>query len=294
MILRTGAMSPFYSDKHLEPSHLLRKVILLFLLVIAVAFGLAIFLLREVRGRPTLYQEIFAIMSMAVVSGFGSRFIIRNQPGFVRIIAAFSAFVVGANVLGFVSDWKYGIGPLEFGAKNANWDGLVQLIIGILLIILIFRAWRRTQPVVVGMVASPRKAVRFGSAGRSSRSTSSSNAPARGTTKIAVPRFSWPNFMKSTRVSAGRAGVWGRARTGRVGDQPLVVKKPARSKPRGSFRRKPHIQLALVEEHRCPYCLEVVNHTDSRGVVECEVCHSLHHKDCWEITGMCQVPHLNT
>jgi hypothetical protein len=37
-----------------------------------------------------------------------------------------------------------------------------------------------------------------------------------------------------------------------------------------------------------------VKRNDPRGVVECEVCHTLHHKDCWDITGACQVPHLNT
>jgi hypothetical protein len=29
-------------------------------------------------------------------------------------------------------------------------------------------------------------------------------------------------------------------------------------------------------------------------VKKCEVCNTLHHADCWAITGMCQVPHLNT
>jgi len=57
--------------------------------------------------------------------------------------------------------------------------------------------------------------------------------------------------------------------------------------------RKARVQLALVEEHRCPYCLETVTRTDPRGVKECTVCHTLHHKDCWDITGTCQVPHLN-
>ncbi len=57
--------------------------------------------------------------------------------------------------------------------------------------------------------------------------------------------------------------------------------------------KKARVQLALVEEHRCPYCLENVTRTDPRGVVECTVCHTLHHKDCWDITGTCQVPHLN-
>jgi len=27
--------------------------------------------------------------------------------------------------------------------------------------------------------------------------------------------------------------------------------------------------------------------------VECPICHTMHHKDCWDITGTCQVPHLN-
>jgi ribosomal protein L37AE/L43A len=50
----------------------------------------------------------------------------------------------------------------------------------------------------------------------------------------------------------------------------------------------------MVEEHRCPYCLDPVSRNDPRGVKECDVCHTLHHADCWAITGVCQVPHLNT
>jgi ribosomal protein L37AE/L43A len=68
----------------------------------------------------------------------------------------------------------------------------------------------------------------------------------------------------------------------------------ARPKHWNPLHHKPQIQLAVYEEHRCPYCLEEVKRDDPRGVVECEVCHTLHHKDCWDITGACQVPHLNT
>jgi hypothetical protein len=57
---------------------------------------------------------------------------------------------------------------------------------------------------------------------------------------------------------------------------------------------RPHVQIAVVEDHRCPYCLEPVKRSDPGGVKECEVCHTLHHADCWDITGVCQVPHLNT
>ena len=75
----------------------------------------------------------------------------------------------------------------------------------------------------------------------------------------------------------------------------FVTKQPTRPKRRrSSLVHRPHVQLAVVEEHRCPYCLEPVKRSDPGGVIECEVCHTLHHADCWAITGVCQVPHLNT
>ena len=69
---------------------------------------------------------------------------------------------------------------------------------------------------------------------------------------------------------------------------------PIRPKPRRRKGSRPRVQFAVVEDHRCPFCLDSVSRADPRGVVECEVCHALHHKDCWDITGVCQVPHLNT
>lgn len=72
--------------------------------------------------------------------------------------------------------------------------------------------------------------------------------------------------------------------------------KPTTSPPRIKARprkRRAGVQLASTEEHRCPYCLELVRARDPRGIVECKVCHTLHHADCWAVTGTCQVPHLN-
>jgi hypothetical protein len=40
--------------------------------------------------------------------------------------------------------------------------------------------------------------------------------------------------------------------------------------------------------------LEDVKLSDPRGVKRCEVCGAVHHADCWDVTGECQVPHLNT
>jgi len=52
-----------------------------------------------------------------------------------------------------------------------------------------------------------------------------------------------------------------------------------------------HVKLNGSEDHRCPYCLEEVHKNDPRGVVICPECGTWHHKDCWEITGSCQMAH---
>jgi hypothetical protein len=67
------------------------------------------------------------------------------------------------------------------------------------------------------------------------------------------------------------------------------VSAPAMIRPQK--RHKPKISLMGMEEHRCPFCLEEVDPQDPAGVVICPVCHSYHHKSCWDITGTCQVPH---
>jgi hypothetical protein len=53
------------------------------------------------------------------------------------------------------------------------------------------------------------------------------------------------------------------------------------------------LRLIGIEEHRCPFCLEVVEKNDPRGVKVCPICHTYHHADCWEVTGTCQVPHYH-
>ncbi len=70
---------------------------------------------------------------------------------------------------------------------------------------------------------------------------------------------------------------------------PPNLVKPKRKR---SNHSRPRLVLSSQEEHRCPYCLELIDPDDPRGVVECEICHTLHHADCWAITGACQVPHF--
>jgi ribosomal protein L37AE/L43A len=59
-----------------------------------------------------------------------------------------------------------------------------------------------------------------------------------------------------------------------------------------SGRKMPHsVRLTGKEEMKCPYCLQPINPRDKNGIVVCPICHSAHHKECWDITGSCQVPH---
>ena len=295
MAAQTGTMNFVYSDKYPEPSHLLRKVILLFLLVTALALGLVI-LFRERSSYPVSLKEIFAALTITVTAGFGSRFIIRNQPGFVRFVAAMAAYVVGLYILGFASAWKYGLGPIQFWSKEMDWDGIVQLAIGFFLLLMVFRSWRRNQPLVSESTVSPeRSPAPFSDHGAyiSPRANAQSKLRMANRPKTSTSHFSWMKIGGSGRKKIKASRSIANSKT-RERDLPLVLNKPVRSRRRGVFSSKPHVKLALVEEHRCPYCLDIVNRTDKRGTVECEVCHTLHHKDCWEITGMCQVPHLNT
>lgn len=59
-------------------------------------------------------------------------------------------------------------------------------------------------------------------------------------------------------------------------------------------RRRAAVRLIGQTEHRCPYCLEIVEHHDRRGVTTCPDCKTRHHADCWAVTGMCQVPHQHS
>ena len=69
----------------------------------------------------------------------------------------------------------------------------------------------------------------------------------------------------------------------------ITAKKKAA--PSRSRRKANNVTLVGREEHRCPYCLELVKKNDPRGVVICPDCGTWHHKDCWNVTGSCQIAH---
>jgi hypothetical protein len=81
---------------------------------------------------------------------------------------------------------------------------------------------------------------------------------------------------------------------------PTKDARPSRNRFSGFLRffqrARPDAEIRLTgaEKYKCPYCLQPIEARDPRGVVVCPICHTRHHKDCWDITGMCQVPHFHS
>jgi ribosomal protein L37AE/L43A len=73
-----------------------------------------------------------------------------------------------------------------------------------------------------------------------------------------------------------------------TGKTSLKKKKATTTRTRS---RNNNVKLTGTEDHRCPYCLEEVRKNDPRGIVICPDCGTWHHRDCWEITGSCQIAH---
>jgi hypothetical protein len=243
---------------------LVRKLVLLILLMVVAALGL-LFLLRNARVYSPLLSHILSDAAIGLIAGFSSRWILRKQTTFLRITATLAFLVCALELLGWFTGWQIGLSPLQIGRSNVDWLSLGQLLLGTGVSILALYAW--TFPVLVIEPAPHREVVQ--SLPRGLRQPA--KRPRRSVTTPAI--------------GSRRAGRT--VRTAPVASPELSV-KPRR---RRITQRKPQLQLSTEEERRCPYCLEPIIQDDPRGTVECKICHTLHHGDCWAITGACQVPH---
>jgi hypothetical protein len=273
-------------------------VFLLLLLVTALALGL-VYLLQWGRPAPTIMFNLLADGSIGAVMGFGSRLVLRRRHWLIRSVVAASLSIVGLVLLGFLTDARSGVGPLYLSFQAVNWldrAGLAlrvpvlpgnsptdlmdvaHMVIATNLSWIALRAWN-------GKVRAQESGHESGAWGRSA-------APVSTPRRMAVAAPVSAPVVRPTTTSRSRPLV----RRKRIGRVVVARALPIRPKStgnrrRGAFRKRLAVQLAAYEDHRCPYCLQDIKRDDIR--VECPVCHTLHHKDCWDITGTCQVPHLN-
>lgn len=256
MILGAYAMSN-PSTPPPEPVQILlaRKIILLILLMIVTALGLVL-LLRHIRMVSLFLPHIFSDAIIGLIGGCSARWVLGKQTLFLRIISILAFLIGGLELLGWFTGWQVGLGPLKFGLPSVDWYSLGQLLLGTSIALLTLFAWAPPAP----------NAVR----------------PSPDTKSIKDPPHTRQQLKKHPHRSA------------RPKAPATEVKQPVEPKRKHLAHRKPQLQLSDEEEHRCPYCLELIDPDDARGTVECNICHTLHHADCWAITGACQVPHYTS
>ncbi|MCC6299691.1 MAG: hypothetical protein IT314_10360 [Anaerolineales bacterium] len=298
-----------------ESDSFTRKLAIVFLLVVNAALGIALWF-RVDAELPLLLSTVFADATLGMVAGFGVKTVFRKWNLIAQYLVVFASVVVGMVLLGSLTKFVLGIGPLRLGReasaqfRQLSFDNTLpsqlraldfdpktlidfgrmdasdtaHLAGSLLLAALSLMAWR--QPARQAIEVEPlghhaQVEVEPRDVGVSLAPEGSNGGGAR-----VHPPVTW------FRSPAPGAAPTPRSRSkNRI--KPFV---PPEAKPKRRSRsgRMPKIQLAVVEEHRCPYCLDPVARNDARGVKECDVCHTLHHADCWAITGFCQVPHLNS
>ncbi len=307
-------MSTYESEHMDEAWHLLRKVFLLLLVVTAAALGLVI-LSRQKSSVPLVLFNLLADASIGLLVGLATRFVLRERHQVIQWLAAAAVSLVGLAVLGYFPNWRSGIGPFQAGLVTVHWLNAIHVPIPLRLPLEFGRSGMDIVDLIHAVIAGDTSWITL-RVGKQTSDRISTGTPAlaprvrhqvqpRASQVVEMP----PPPPAVAIVPAPRPAVpassSSRARIKRKKAERAIVAKatpairPMRSRPRrnsGSRRSSAQavVHLAVHEEHRCPYCLEPVSRNDPRGTVECQICHTLHHKDCWDITGNCQVPHLTT
>jgi hypothetical protein len=241
-----------------------RKLVLLLLVMVTSAIGL-VALLLQTRASIPLLAFVLTDGLMGLLAGFSVRYILPRKLLVLQIISAAVFIIGGLALLGWFTGWGFGIDLFRAGPSRVDaWElGQVLLAGGFALLALF--AWQYPAQSVSPVPQT--KTARSPSLARRKPQKRPSRAP--------KPRLASPAISRSVQPVSQE-----------------ISAPPIKARRKRASHSRPRLVLSSQEEHRCPYCLEIIDPDDPRGVVECEICHTLHHADCWAITGACQVPHF--
>jgi ribosomal protein L37AE/L43A len=248
------------------------RLVLVILPVVAAGILLLLLFLQNTTVNLVIFG-FTATLCLGLLAGFLARLILKKSTFALRFLAAAVALFAGMVVMYLISSGMMGLSP--YIRTAIDWYGLVQIGIGLGAAFIALNGFRRKQ-VQVDMVIP----------GSTSTDSNASKQPLVVSAAAATMITPLPGRRKSsTRKSKSTT-------TKAAEKKRLVVGKKAASKSTPVARRsRKKVTLAAFDEHRCPYCLDEVKRNDPRGVVVCPICKAYHHKDCWDITGRCQVPH---
>jgi hypothetical protein len=285
-----------------------------------VAAGLSYLVYLANRGIVPAVLQWALVFGIGLVAGLAGRGFLAQRTFLLRLLTVLLALLISLVFLGLVSRGVLGTLLPESSQNSLNLSWLGQFILASAAAMLSLSAWKispqsknlkkssrpgqRTRSTSLGpkKVAPARAA---GSAGsKKIRQAGSPKRPASRPKKapsIVQPDFWnarlenlqgklrhwWEHGLVESLHRPPRVGAHGVRPTGRV-----QLKRPRRLAPSKPITPS-SVRLVGVEEHRCPFCLEVVTRNDPRGVRICPICHTHHHADCWDVTGTCQVPHYH-
>jgi hypothetical protein len=285
--------SPARAERATHSRMLLRRLATVFLVGLVGGVGLSFVGLANRTIAPVAFGWA-TCASLGLISGFSARRALRDHTALLRTLAGIASVIISMLFIGWISGGDAGLVLHRQGRPAADWNGLLQVTIGAASATLAMAAWnhRRLRTPADLTQRTPyaegqRQVDRRPSPGLTGRAVAALQGASRGLqTGVAI------HAGRFRRGLARRARGWKSLWQGSW----LSERLPQWNLPAGFLRRRESIQpgrvrLLGVEEHRCPYCLDVVERHDPRGVVTCKVCHTRHHADCWAVTGMCQVPH---
>jgi hypothetical protein len=268
------------------------------------------------------------ILFSGFVAGMVARLLLKNSPLGLQFAVAISAIMVNLFILGWLTlnligfDWN----PTDRLFSSIRWG--TELILAGLVAAVTIRAWNTSIPKI--RVPSKPTKIKYTPAIKQKKKpgtpSQKNNSKKTGKTSGSAPRIRGnqtgrkksspreiiviPSIHRQNQVERPSHSpikaienrflkIWERARIykNKISKAPykstssrmIKARKPQMQTP--SRIETNNVRLLGEVEHRCPFCLEVVHKNDPRGVKVCPICQTQHHLDCWNITGVCQVPH---
>jgi len=279
-----------------------RIIIVVLQTVLSSLLLLLTFLVRQF-VEITLLKYVI-VVGVGLIAGFSARRFLKGHTQALKLLAATLSTTLSLAILYSLSGGYLGLNLLTRLNEDPDWPGLILFVGAAFCAWLVIMAFRTAPEIEDIPLPAPPPRI--------------SNLPSRPGIKQWLPKLKLPPRKKITAkisrpilekkkpLSVGKSVVQKDARSlpkqksakktspaHKLTVAPVQkIKKPARPKKK-RVRKKPvkEIKFIGIEEHRCPYCLDLVEPHDPRGVKICSVCKTHHHKDCWGITGACQIPH---
>lgn len=274
-----------------------------------------------------IFIKIATVIGSALLSGLISRVILKDHLRIMGWLSAEISVIFSLVGLSFFTQNLVGFRLSLISHVNTDWDGLWQITMAAITTWLVLYAWSKPRlpasnqrepaetreqiPLFMETTVQPVPQTNL-PAREKTRTIRNTIKPRKRPAarvrghKTASSRNSVVNFLKKLNTSATTLiGQFhfptiihtASGQSQRISVPPIrKASKPAvKQVQHKSISKKPKpIRLVGLEEHRCPYCLELVEENDPAGVVVCPICHANHHKSCWDISGTCQVPHIQS